>query len=81
MLDGGTFIQYMCYRAWLDKGQPRCITLSVTPLDAAISREIIRAVQPAAIETAILAYEDETSKRDEVLAALQRDPHTPKIAI
>ena len=70
---GRNVLRYTCYRAWLDKGQPRCITLAGTPLDAAISREIIRAVQPAAIEAAILAYEDETSKRDEVLAALQRD--------
>jgi hypothetical protein len=34
---------------------------------------VLRAVQPAAIEAAILAYEDETSKRDEVLTVLQRD--------
>ncbi len=66
-------LRYTCYRAWLDKGQPRCITLSGMPVDAAISREVLRVVQPAAIEAAILAYEDETSKRDEVLAALQRD--------
>lgn len=70
---GHNVLRYTCYRAWLDKGQPRCITLAGTPVDAAVSREIIRAVQPAAIEAAILAYEDETSKRDEVLAALQRD--------
>jgi DNA invertase Pin-like site-specific DNA recombinase len=70
---GHNVLRYTCYRAWLDKGQPRCITLAGTPIDAAVSREVLRAVQPAAIEAAILAYEDETSKRDEVLAALQRD--------
>jgi len=47
---GHNVLRYSCYRAWLDKGQPRCITLAGTPVDAAVSREIIRAVQPAAIE-------------------------------
>lgn len=33
----------------------------------------IRAQQPAAIEAAMVAREEETLKQDEVLAALQRD--------
>lgn len=66
-------LRYTCCRAWLDKGQPRCIAFGGMRVDAAISREVLRAVQPAAIEAAILAYEDESRKQDDVVAALQRD--------
>jgi DNA invertase Pin-like site-specific DNA recombinase len=66
-------LRYTCCRAWLDKGQPRCIAFAGMRVDAAIAQELLRAVKPAAIEAAILAYEGESRKQDEVIAALQRD--------
>jgi hypothetical protein len=42
-------------------------------VDQAITREILRVVQPAAIEAAIIAHEEQARQVDEVLAALQRD--------
>lgn len=65
--------RYSCHRAWLDKGQPRCISFGGARIDAAVAQEVLRAVQPAAIEASIMACEEEAKKRDEVLAALQRD--------
>lgn len=48
-------LRYACHRAWLDKGQPRCVAFGGRGVDAAIAREVLRVVQPAAIEVAILA--------------------------
>jgi hypothetical protein len=42
-------------------------------VDAVIAREVLRIVQPAALEAAVMASEEIARKRDEVLAALQRD--------
>jgi DNA invertase Pin-like site-specific DNA recombinase len=66
-------LRYTCHRAWLDKGQPRCIAFGGTRVDAAVAQAVLRVVQPAAIEAAIVAREEEVHKHDEVLAALQRD--------
>lgn len=65
--------RYACHRAWLDKGQPRCISFGGTRIDEAIAAEVLRVVQPAAIEAAILAQREEVRKKDEVRAALERD--------
>jgi hypothetical protein len=57
----------------LDNGAPRCIGFGGGPVDAVISREVLRTVQPAALEAAAMASEEIARKRDEVLAAPQRD--------
>src|SRR5487761_2476404 len=62
-----------CHRGWLDNGEPRCIAFGGVPVDESIAREILRVVQPAAIEAAKLASEDTARKHDEVLEALKRD--------
>lgn len=72
--------RYACHRAWLDKGQPRCIAFGGRGVDAAIAQEVLRVVRPAAIEAAILAREEDTKKHDEVLAALQRDLQAARYA-
>ena len=72
--------RYACHRAWLDKGQPRCISFGGTRVDEAIAAEVLRVVQPAAIEAAILAHRDEAKKQDEVRAALERDLEAARYA-
>lgn len=66
-------LRYACWRGYLDNGEPRCIAFGGLLADEAIGREVLRVVQPAAIEAAILASEEQVQKRDEVVAALQRD--------
>jgi DNA invertase Pin-like site-specific DNA recombinase len=73
-------LRYACHRAWLDKGQPRCIAFGGRGVDVAIAQEVLRVVQPAAIEAAILAREEDTKKQDEVLTALQRDLQAARYA-
>jgi hypothetical protein len=57
----------------LDTAQPRCIAFGGASVDEAIGREVLRVVQPAAMEAAILASKEYTRKQDDVLHALRRD--------
>jgi len=72
--------RYTCQRAWLDKGQPRCISFGGERVDAAVAAEVLRVVQPAAVEAAIVAYRDEAQKQDEVRGALERDLEAARYA-
>ena len=51
-------LRYCCIRGRLDNGEPSCIAFGGIPVDEAISREILRVVEPAAIEAAVLAKEE-----------------------
>jgi hypothetical protein len=66
-------LRYSCWRGFLDNGEPRCIAFGGVPVDERVAREILHVVQPAAIEAALMASEDQALKRDEVVAALERD--------
>jgi DNA invertase Pin-like site-specific DNA recombinase len=66
-------LRYSCWRGFLDNGEPRCIAFGGVPADDAIGHEVLRVVQPAAVEAAIMASEEQAHKRDQVVAALQRD--------
>jgi DNA invertase Pin-like site-specific DNA recombinase len=68
-----TVLRYSCWRGWLDNGQPRCIAFGGLPIDEGIAGEILRVVQPAAIEAAVTASKMEACKHDDVVAALERD--------
>ena len=66
-------LRYSCWRGFLDNGEPRCIVFGGVPADDAIGREVLRVVQPAAVEAAILASEEQSQQQDQVVAALERD--------
>lgn len=76
----GHYLRYACVRGWLDQGEPKCIGFGGTNVDEAISQQLLRVVQPAAVEAAIMACEEEVHKRDEVLAALERDLEAARYA-
>jgi DNA invertase Pin-like site-specific DNA recombinase len=65
--------RYCCIRGFLDNGQPKCITFGGTSVDQAVSRQLLAVVGPAAVESAVMASEQEARQRDEVLEALRRD--------
>ena len=69
----GEIPRYCCIRGMLDTGQPKCITFGGTAVDEAIRDELLRVVQPAAVESAIMASEEESHQQDVILEALQRD--------
>jgi DNA invertase Pin-like site-specific DNA recombinase len=66
-------LRYACHRGFLDNGQARCIAFGGTSVDEAIAQEVLRVVQPAAVEAAVLASEEEARKQDDVLQALRRE--------
>jgi DNA invertase Pin-like site-specific DNA recombinase len=66
-------LRYHCDRGWLDNGEPRCIAFGGIPVDDAVTRQLLCVIQPAAVEAAIVAKEQQAARQDEVLEALRRD--------
>lgn len=73
-------LRYACKRGWLDTAAPRCIAFGGIPIDESIAREVLRVVQPAAIDAAVLAGREAVQKQDEVLAALEREQEASNYA-
>ena len=73
-------LRYVCHRGWLDCGEPRCIGFGGMSVDETIAKEVLRVVQPAAVEAARLAREEEAHKQDEVLEAWKRDLQAARYA-
>jgi len=73
-------LRYACWRGWLDHGEPRCIAFGGLRVDDAIGAEVLRVVEPGALEAAILANSNEARRRDAVLEALQRDLEAARYA-
>jgi hypothetical protein len=67
-----TFCVPVC-GGWLDKGEPRCIGFAALAVDHAVSKEVLRVVQPAAIDAARLADAEQSRQLDDVAVALHRD--------
>jgi len=68
--------RYACRRGALDNGEPRCIEFGGLRVDDAIEEELLRVLEPAAIDAALEADSEETRHRDEVLEALKRGPRS-----
>jgi DNA invertase Pin-like site-specific DNA recombinase len=73
-------LRYACYRGWLDSGQPRCIAFGGMIVNETIAKEVLCVVQPAAMEAAILASEEEARKQDDVLDMWRRDLEAARYA-
>ena len=73
-------LRYSCIRGWLDNGEPRCIAFGGITVDEAIGREVLRVVQPAAIEASMLAQQERARQRDDILEALERDLQAARYA-
>lgn len=71
--NGHDVLRYSCMRGWLDNGEPRCIAFGGITVDEAIGREVLRVVEPAAIEASVLASQERARQKDDILEALQRD--------
>jgi DNA invertase Pin-like site-specific DNA recombinase len=77
---GHDVLRYSCFRGWLDNGEPRCIAFGGISVDEAISREVLRVVQPAAIEASVLASQELGRQQDDILDALHRDVEAARYA-
>jgi DNA invertase Pin-like site-specific DNA recombinase len=66
-------LRYVCHRGQLDNGLPRCIAFGGLTVDAAVAGEVLRVVQPGAIEAAVMASREAAREHDDVLETLRRD--------
>ena len=57
----------------MDNGEAKCIAFGGKAVDEALSQQVLRVVQPGAIEATVLSAQDARRQQDEVLAALERD--------
>jgi DNA invertase Pin-like site-specific DNA recombinase len=73
-------LRYACDRGWLDNGEPRCIAFGGLPVDAAIGEQVLRAVDPGAVEAALQVDRQEAQRRDDVREALGRDLEAARYA-
>jgi DNA invertase Pin-like site-specific DNA recombinase len=69
----GSVVRYACPRAGLDNKEARCIAFNGRHIDAAVGIQLLSVVQPAAIEAAILATQEQAHAQSKVLSALRRD--------
>ena len=76
----GDTIRYNCHRGWLDNGQPKCIAFGGTTVDELVGKQVLGVVQPGAVESAIMASEQEALKQNEVVDALKRDLEAARYA-
>jgi DNA invertase Pin-like site-specific DNA recombinase len=65
-----TVPRYECHRGRLDNMEAKCISFGGLSIDAAVSREILRVVQPCALDAAALAVTQESHRHDELIEAL-----------
>jgi DNA invertase Pin-like site-specific DNA recombinase len=73
-------LRYACHRGALDNGDPRCISFGGLVVDAAMAHEVLRVVQPAAVEAAVVASEDASRQQDDVRQAWTRDLEAARYA-
>jgi DNA invertase Pin-like site-specific DNA recombinase len=67
----GDIPRYQCDLGAMETRAPRCISFGGQQVDASVVVEMLRVVQPAAIEAAILAADRSRAAQDEVVQALE----------
>jgi DNA invertase Pin-like site-specific DNA recombinase len=73
-------LRYCCRRGRLDNGEPNCIAFGGVPVDEAVGQQVLRVVAPGALEAAVFASKEESSRQDEVLGALDRELEAARYA-
>lgn len=67
------WVRYACARAALDTKEARCIAFGGAPVDTAVSLEILKVVQPAAVAAAVSAHQQQLQEQEQVLVALRQE--------
>ena len=65
--------RYMCGRGALNNAEARCISFGSQPVDDAVAGEVLRVIEPGAIEAAMLAQREVACEQDDVVEALRLD--------
>lgn len=64
------FLRYACHRGHLDCGEPRCISFGGTNVDEAVSEEVLRVVEPAALDAATQAHTEAQARQQDIRKTL-----------
>ena len=64
--DNGRGLRYSCCRAAVDYGEARCQSLAGSPLDERVSRLVLQALEPAALEISLKVAEDLEAERHQL---------------
>jgi len=67
---GGHVYRYGCRGIDVGPGEPRCLSLGGPATDRAVSAEVLRVIQPAAVEVALAAASEENADRGKLTQAL-----------
>ena len=73
-------LRYACHRSRLDNGETPCISFAGMSVDDAISGEILAVLQPAAVEAAVLASEQQRHRQHEILSVLEKELEAARYA-
>jgi hypothetical protein len=74
-------LRYVCCRGRLDNGEPSCIGFGGLPVDEVVAREILRVVQPGALEAAVIASEEQSREHDQVLVTWEREREAARYTV
>jgi DNA invertase Pin-like site-specific DNA recombinase len=69
--NNGRVPRYVCHRGYDGSSKKRCLTFGGTSADDAVAREILRVIEPAAVEAAVLAGQQVAQQKDYVCQALK----------
>ena len=64
-------LRYHCRRGHLDQGEPRCINFGGSRIDELVGKEVLRVVEPAALEAAVCAATATRGKQEGLVEALR----------
>lgn len=75
-----TVPRYQCHRGRLDNMEKPCISFGGLSIDAAVAREILRVIEPCAVDAAALAVTQHSHRRDEIVEALRLELEAARYA-
>lgn len=67
---GSRVPRYCCQRGNSDHGEPRCISFGAVSVDEVVGGEVMRIVEPAAIEAAALAITEDNRRQEQLVDSL-----------
>ena len=58
-------MRYLCINGHINQGVPKCISFGGVRIDQAVSEEVLKVVQPVAIDAALRTAEQTSQRQDE----------------
>jgi len=69
--NAGSVPRYVCHRGFEGSGKSRCISFGGTSADDAVVRQVLRVIDPEAVNAALLAAREVLERQDQSIQALE----------